>query len=485
MFKDHPKGLMVLFFTEMWERFSYYGMRGILILYMVASIREGGFGMDDTTAAAVYGLYTALVYLLALPGGWFADRIVGQREAVYYGGVLIAAGNFSLAVPILRDVFFPLGLVLIVIGTGLLKPNVSAIVGDLYPEKDAKRDAGFSIFYMGINIGAFFGPLVCGFLGETVNWHLGFLAAGIFMTLGLIQYKHNLKYFSDAGVLKVESVDEIDKAKKNLNSAVITLVLLALIIYLVHEFGIIEITLQGMAAATGIIIVSLAFLYFLYVLIFGGLDFVEKRRVIVIFFLFIGAALFWSGFEQAGSSMNLFADRYTDRMFFDFEIPASWFQSVGALLIIIFAPLFGALWVKLGTRNPSIPAKFGLGLILLGAGFMMLMWGSGFVSNDGPGVSPGWLISTYFLHTFGELCLSPVGLSSVTKLSPRPLVGQMMGTWFMGAALGNLIAGLVAGQFEKLPLPELFGNVAYLALGAGVVFLLITPFLKKMTGGIK
>jgi len=454
-------------------------------LYMVASIRNGGFGMDDTTAAAVYGLYTALVYLLALPGGWFADRIVGQRQAVFYGGVLIASGNFSLAIPVLREVFFPLGLVLIVVGTGLLKPNVSAIVGDLYPDKDAKRDAGFSIFYMGINIGAFFGPLVCGFLGENINWHLGFLAAGVFMILGLIQYKYNMRYFGDAGILKIESTDDIDKAKRNFNTGIIALILLTALIYLAYAFGVVDITLQGMAAATGIIIVSLAFLYFLYVLIFGHLDTVEKKRVIVIFFLFIGAALFWSGFEQAGSSMNLFADRYTDRMFFDFEIPASWFQSVGALLIIIFAPIFGALWVKLDKKNPSIPAKFGFGLILLGAGFVMLMWGSGFVNTDESGVSPGWLISTYFLHTFGELCLSPVGLSSVTKLSPRPLVGQMMGTWFMGAALGNLIAGLVAGQFESLPLPELFGNVAYIALGAGVVFLLLSPFLKKMTGGIK
>lgn len=485
MFRDHPKGLMVLFFTEMWERFSYYGMRGILILYMVASINEGGFGMDDTTAAAVYGLYTALVYLLALPGGWFADRIVGQRDAVFYGGSLIAAGNLCLAIPMWRDLFFPLGLVLIVIGTGLLKPNVSAIVGDLYPEKDAKRDAGFSIFYMGINIGAFFGPLVCGFLGENINWHLGFLAAGIFMIFGLIQYKYNLRYFGDAGVLKIESTEAVTKAKKNFKTGIIGLLLLTLIVYLVNDYGIIDITLQGMAAATGIVIVSLAFLYFLYVLIFGHLNIVDKRRVILIFFLFIGAALFWSGFEQAGSSMNLFADRYTDRMFLGFEVPASWFQSVGALLIIIFAPIFGALWVKLGDRNPSIPAKFGLGLILLGAGFMMLMWGSGFVSNDGPGVSPGWLISTYFLHTFGELCLSPVGLSSVTKLSPRPLVGQMMGTWFMGAALGNLIAGLVAGQFETLPLPELFGNVAYLALAAGAIFIFLSPLLKKLAGGIK
>jgi POT family proton-dependent oligopeptide transporter len=485
MFREHPKGLMVLFFTEMWERFSYYGMRGILILYMVASVSDGGFGMDDKTAAAIYGLYTALVYLLALPGGWIADRIIGQRVAVFYGGVLIAAGNISLAIPLFRDLFFPAGLILIVIGTGLLKPNVSAIVGDLYPEKDFKRDAGFSIFYMGINIGAFFGPLICGFLGETVNWHLGFLAAGVFMILGLIQYKYNLKYFGEAGLLNVISAERIIKTKQNFRNGFFALIGLIMSLYLLHAFGLISLTLQGLAAATGIIIVSLAFFYFLYVLIFGHLESVDKKRVIVIFFLFIGAALFWSGFEQAGSSMNLFAERYTDRMVFGFEAPASWFQSFGALFIIIFAPIFGSLWVRLGKRNPSIPVKFGLGLILLGAGFLVLMWGSTYTGDNLNGVTPFWLITTYLLHTFGELCLSPVGLSSVTKLSPKSLVGQMMGTWFMGAALGNLIAGLVAGQFETLPLPNLFGNVAYLSLAAGLLFLFLTPFLNKMTSGIK
>lgn len=485
MLKNHPKGLMTLFFTEMWERFSYYGARGILILYMVATIRDGGFGMDDATAAAIYGIYTALVYLLALPGGWFADKIVGQRQAVFYGGVFIAAGNLSLALPVFREVFFPTGLLLIVVGTGLLKPNVSAIVGDLYPDKDEKRDAGFSIFYMGINIGAFFGPLVCGFLGEDINWHLGFLAAGIFMILGLIQYKYNLKNFGDAGMLKVDSIDEIKQAKRNFGFGIIGITLLIILLYLANTFGIISMTLQGLAAATGIIIVSLAFIYFLYVLIFVKLNTVEKKRVVVIFFLFVGAALFWSGFEQAGSSMNLFAERHTDRMIFGWEMPASWFQSVGALFIIIFAPIFGSLWIRLANRNPSIPAKFGLGLLILGVGFLLLMWGSTFIGQNDYGVSPMWLITTYLLFTFGELCLSPVGLSSITKLSPRPLVGTMMGTWFMGAALGNLIAGLVAGQFGRLPLPELFGNVAYIVLGAGIVFLLLTPFLRKMTGGIK
>ncbi len=485
MFKEHPKGLMVLFFTEMWERFSYYGMRGILILYMVASLNEGGFGMDDTTAAAIYGLYTALVYLLALPGGWIADRILGQQKSVFYGGVLIAVGNLFLAIPTIREFFFPAGLTLVVLGTGLLKPNVSAIVGELYPEGGARRDAGFSIFYMGINVGALFGPLVCGILGEGVNWHLGFLAAGIFMALGLVQYKFNLKHFGEAGILKGQSDDAKAQAKRSFGYGIGAAVLLTVILSLAHSYGIVSLTLQGMAAATGVIILALAVFYFSYVIFFGGLETIEKKRVVVIFFLFIGAALFWSGFEQAGSSMNLFADRLTDRVVFGFDTPASWLQAINPLFIIIFAPIFGSLWVWLGNRNPSIPAKFGLGLILLGVGFLVMMWGATYTNPDGPGVSPGWLISTFFLHTCGELCLSPVGLSSVTKLSPKPLVGQMMGTWFMGAALGNLIAGLVAGQFETLPLPELFGNVAYISLAAGVVFLLLTPIIKKLTGGIK
>ena len=259
---------------------------------------------------------------------------------------------------------------------------------------------------------------------------------------------------------------------------ILSAIILTISLVIAHNIGILRITLDGIAAATGVIILLVALIYFLYVLIFGKLQLVEKKRVVVIFFLFIGAALFWSGFEQAGSSMNLFADRLTNRMFFGFEAPASWFQSFGALFIIIFAPVFGALWIKLGDKNPSIPAKFGLGLVLLGSGFLVLMWASTYINPDGPGVGPHWLITTYLLHTFGELCLSPVGLSSVTKLSPKPLVGQMMGTWFMGSALGNLIAGLVAGQFEKLPLVDLFGTVAFIAIGAGVLFFLLTPLLR-------
>ncbi len=482
MFKGHPRGLSVLFFTEMWERFSYYGMRGILVLFLTAAIEAGGYGMNTQTAGAIYGLYTALVYLLALPGGWIADNLLGQRQSVFVGGIIIAAGHFSMAIP-LQETFY-LGLILIVSGTGLLKPNVSAIVGELYPEGGARRDAGFSIFYMGINVGALVGPLVCGFLGEGINWHLGFAAAGVGMVMGLIQYKIGIKHFGESGVLREDASQRISQSKRNFFSGIGIIVLIALMLTILHNTAIIHLTLQGVAQWTGIIIVGLAILYFLYLLIFGKLDTGEKKRIIVIFFLFIGAALFWSGFEQAGSSMNLFAERLTDRMMFGFEAPASWLQSINPLFIIIFAPVFGSLWVGLANRakEPSIPAKFGLGLLLLGIGFLVLAWASGFASVENK-VTPMWLVLTYFLHTTGELCLSPVGLSSVTKLAPKHLVGQMMGIWFMGSALGNLIAGLLAGQFEAMPLPELFGMVFLISGGAGLLFLIFAKPIQKLAKG--
>ena len=478
----HPRGLKVLFFTEMWERFSYYGMRGILVLFMVNAAATGGFGMDAQTAGAIYGLYTALVYLLALPGGWIADRLIGQQRAVFIGGVIIAAGHFTMAFPY-RSTFF-VGLGLIILGTGLLKPNVSAIVGDLYADGDHRRDAGFTIFYMGINVGAFLGPLVCGYLGENVNWHLGFSAAGVGMVLGLIQYRLGLRHLKDAGTLAKRDAAAHRRDLRSLVRGLAGIAAVVVTISILQWLGVISLTLTGVAQATGVIIVSLAVAYFAWILIFGGLAALEKRRVIVIFFLFVGAALFWSGFEQAGSSLNLFAERLTDLNILGWEMPASWLQSIPALNIIVLAPLFAWIWVWLAAREPSIPTKFGLGLVFLGAGFFVIAWGATHASAGGPGVTPMWLIATYLLHTFGELCLSPVGLSSVTKLSPRRYVGQMMGIWFMGSALGNLIAGLLAGQFETLPLPQLFGWVMALSAGSGLLFLAFSKPIQRMIGDL-
>jgi POT family proton-dependent oligopeptide transporter len=478
----HPRGLSTLFFTEMWERFSYYGMRGLLILFLVASVETGGFGMTDATAAAIYGLYTASVYLMALPGGWIADRLLGQRRAVFVGGCIIAAGHFSMAIPTVPS--FYLGLCLIVIGTGLLKPNVSAMVGDLYPEGGSRRDAGFSMFYSGINLGAFLGPLVCGYLGEEINWHLGFGAAGVGMVFGLFQYSRGGRYLGTAGHRNTEGERSgaVSRAKRGLFIGLGVVAAVAVLLFLLDRSGVVNLTLQGVAQATGVVIVALALLYFASVLLFGRLSTADKKRVIVIFIFFVSAALFWSGFEQAGSSMNLFAERLTNRIFFGWEMPASWLQSVNSMFIILLAPVFGWIWLRLASRAPSTPAKFGYGLVFLAIGFLVMVWAA--LQTQGGAVKVGahWLVATYFLHTVGELCLSPVGLSSVTKLSPPRLVGQMMGTWFMGSALGNLIAGLVAGGSESMPLPELFGFVAKVTGVAGILLLVLAKPIRRLMG---
>ena len=477
----HPRGLSTLFFTEMWERFSYYGMRALLVLFMTNAVTTGGMGLDDVTATAIYGLYTAAVYVVALPGGWIADRLLGLRRAVFWGGTVIAAGHFTLAIP--NIIAFYAGLTLIVIGTGLLKPNISAIVGDLYPEGGARRDAGFSIYYMGINVGGLLGPLVCGYLGEAVDWHLGFGAAGVGMVLGLIQYSLGGRHLGTAGELRpeVQAPAKRAAAKRALLTTLEAVVGLALIAGTLQAVGAIRLSLVGFVDWTGLFIVSLAGFYLLYVVIFGGLTTVEKKRVGVIAVCFLAAACFWYGFEQAGSSMNLFADRLTDRMVGGWEMPASWLQSVNGVFIILLAPLFSALWIWLGSRNPSIPAKMAFGLVFLGVGFAVLAWGSVNATLENP-VSPAWLVVTYFIHTVGELCLSPIGLSSITRLSPARYVGQMMGIWFMGAALGNLVAGRVAGLIESLPMPQLFGTVTMFSVGTGLVLLLFSKPLKGWIG---
>ena len=478
----HPRGLSTLFFTEMWERFSYYGMRALLVLFMTDLVASGGLGMTDVTATAIYGLYTFAVYAVALPGGWIADRLTGQRRAVLIGGVVIAVGHLTLAIPTLAT--FYLGLVLIVLGTGLLKPNVSAMVADLYPEGGARRDAGFSLFYMGINVGAFVGPFVCGTLGETVNWHLGFSVAGVGMLLGLAQYVWGWRYLGDAGLLRHQDGDDPGRAWRSFWWGIGVVVASVLGVTLLQRGGVLSLSVLNVAQGTGITIAGLVVLYFLYIFLYGRLSNDERRRVALIPVLFVAAALFWSGFEQAGSSMNLFAERLTDRTVFGMEAPATWLQSVNPLFIILLAPVFGSLWVRLGSKNPSIPAKLAYGLLLLGLGFLVLAWGSTF-ATDGTLVSPMWLIVTYFFHTIGELCLSPVGLSSITKLAPKRLVGQMMGIWFMAAALGNLLAGLVAGLIESLALPQLFGAVGLIVAVGGVLMLLASGLIRRLAGDVR
>lgn len=484
----HPRGLATLFFTEMWERFSYYGMRALLVLFMTAATAGANPGLEFSVsmAAAVYGLYTFFVYVLALPGGWVADNIWGQRKAVFVGGSIIAAGHFTMAGPLIglpdQPCFF-LGLLLIVIGTGLLKPNVSTMVGDLYPEGGAGRDAGFSVFYMGINLGAFLGPILTGFLGENYNWHWGFSLAGIGMVLGLVQYRMGQRHLGAAGLL--DTTDRARLAAKTRRFYQIAGGVFGIIIvggYLLLQI----VALERLAAWLGYGVIAVAVAYFAYLLLLANHTALEKRRLLVIFWLFILAAIFWSGFEQAGSSLNLFAATLTDRVIGSWEVPASWLQSVNALFIIILAPVFGSVWLFLASikRNPSIPVKFALGLLGLAAGFFVIAWGA---ANASPTslVSPAWLVVMYFLHTVGELCLSPVGLSSITKLAPAGRVGQMMGVWFIGTALGNLFAGLVAGRLEDLPANALFGSVAMIIGAAGVVALVFYKPIRKLMGDVQ
>jgi POT family proton-dependent oligopeptide transporter len=487
-FFGHPSGLSTLFFTEMWERFSYYGMRAILVLYMVREVTHPsnpGLGYGDAHAAAIYGLYTSMVYLVTLAGGWIADNLWGQRKAVFVGGCIIAAGHFSLAVPS-RYTFF-LGLGLIIVGTGLLKPNISTMVGELYPEGGARRDAGFSIFYMGINLGAFLGPLLCGGIGESNNWHFGFSLAGIGMVLGLIQYKVGDKWLGSVGAYRGgDSAETLAGRARNMYAIFAAVVATIIVVAYMVATGVLALDLTTVAEVLGYSIVALAILYFAYLLLFGGHTALEKKRLLVIFWIFILAALFWSGFEQGGSSLNLFAERLTNRNIFGWEAPASWLQSINPVFIILFAPVFGWLWTWLAARNvnPSIPLKFALGLLGLAAGFFVISWGAANASETNL-ISPAWLVVTYFLHTVGELCLSPVGLSSITKLAPVNRLGQMMGVWFVAAALGNLFAGLVAGRLENLPPASLFSNVAMFTGAAGLVALLFSPAVRKLMGDVK
>ncbi|MEX2028741.1 MAG: peptide MFS transporter [Candidatus Curtissbacteria bacterium] len=488
-FMGHPRGLATLFFTEMWERFSYYGMRAILILYMTAEIVDGGLNLDDREAAAVYGLYTMFVYLLALPGGWLADRFFGLRKAVWYGGILIAIGHFSMAMPV--EVGFYIGLLFIVLGTGLLKPNISSIVGGLYRQNEpARRDAGFSIFYMGINIGAFIAPLIVGWLGENIDWHYGFGAAGIGMVMGLVQYKLTEKHLGDVGLSPEKSAGQTSEKKVRTqirNLILIFLIGLALLVWIIFN-EMILVNPVALANVSAYAIVGAFVSYFVYLLYFQNLTIDEKKKIGALTILFVFAALFWSGFEQAGSSLNLFADRYTDREIFGSLMPASWLQAANPLFIILLAPFVGALWINLARINlhPYTPVKFGFGLLFLGLGFAVMAWASMYVIQNTL-VLPSWLIFTYLFHTTGELCVSPIGLSAVTKLAPKRLVGQLMGVWFMSTAFGNLIAGLAAGAFDEKAisedaelLPRLFLNIVFVAAGSGTLLLILHKPITKL-----
>lgn len=489
-FFGHPGGLSTLFFTEMWERFSYYGMRAILTLYMTKSLVEGGLGFDERYASIIYATYVSSVWYLPLIGGWLADRLLGARRAVLIGGIVIACGHFSMAFNSLPT--FYAGLILIACGTGLLKPNISAMVGQLYSDEDKRRDAGFSIFYMGINLGAFLSPIVVGFLAQSqasrnfiasmgfdpnTAWHWGFAAAGVGMTLGLIQYVLGGKKL--AGVGNKPDTRVVTEAEPSVGVDYVTLILAVV-------GGVLGAGLGFYYGEAGV----LSALFPCVVGFFAGyligttrlLQGDEFKRVLVIFILFLFSILFWMTYEQAGSSLTLFADRLTETTLFGWQYPSSWFQAVPAIFVIIFAPIIGAVWQKLGDQQPSSPGKFTIGLFFAGIAFVVIAFAS-MLAGTGR-VSPMWLVIVYFLQTIGELCLSPVGLSTVTKLSPARMVGLMLGVWFLSISIGSYIAGLTTRLFvgnDTAVLTRAFGLFAGITLLAAIILAVLTPLIKRMT----
>ncbi len=493
-FFGHPRGLSTLFFTEMWERFSYYGMRALLILLMTAPVAAGGLGFDTSKAGPIYALYVSSVYLLSLPGGWVADRVLGLRRAVFAGGVVIMLGHICLAVPSMGT--FYVGLVLIAIGTGLLKPNVSALVGKLYPPDDVRRDAGYSIYYMGINTGAFVAPILTGWLAQGdafkgmlasmgisahASWHWGFGAAAVGMFLGLVQYTVGGKHLSPDGLRPVRPTDPAAAAKVDRQvrlAGLATLGVVALGGALVLT-GAVALDAEAISRNFKWVLFAITAAFFAWLFLAGEWTREERKRLLVITVLFVAATVFWMAYEQAGSTLNLFAERNTGNSALGFAFPASWYQSLPPLFIILFAPVFAALWLRLGHRNPSSPAKFSVGLLLLGIGFA-LMIGAATVAASGVRVSPMWLVLSYLFQTLGELCLSPVGLSAMSKLAPARVAGLVFGVWFLASAVGNYLAGMAASVYETMPLPTLFTLVTATAVGTGLVLALLVRPIRRM-----
>jgi POT family proton-dependent oligopeptide transporter len=441
-FFGHPRGLATLFFTEMWERFSYYGMRAFLLFYMVTPVANGGLGFTDAEGTSLYGTYTGSAWGAAILGGIVADRMIGQYRSVLYGGILIMLGHLSLVFQALP--FFYAGLALIVIGTGLLKPSVSTLVGSLYPQGDPRRDAGFSIFYMGINSGAMLGPIIAGYIAQKIDWHLGFGCAAIGMALGLLQYVFDKRHLAPA-LQRME-------AEKRMQAAA-------------------PVAQVSAASSSGTVL--------------GFLP-AEWSRIAAIVVLFLFASLFWAGYEAAGSSLALFADRNTDLHILGLEFPSSWFQVLQPFFVIVLAPIFAWVWIRLGPREPSVPVKFALGLLFMGLAFViMLPAGAAVAADNTLRVSVWWLIMWNLFSEFGELCLSPVGLSAITKLSPARIVGLMMGVWFLSLAVGNKLSGWMAGLISTMSFVgvlEWMGGI--LVVAAVVMFVLVKP-VRRLMGDVR
>ncbi|GAC13302.1 peptide MFS transporter [Aliiglaciecola lipolytica] len=478
-FFGHPGGLQTLFYTEMWERMSYYGMRALLVLFMTASIQEEGMAITVASATAIYGLYTGAVYFMGLPGGWIADRLIGSQKAVWYGGIIIMCGHIVLAIPASWSFF--IGLILVVLGTGLLKPNVGILVGQLYSPEDQRRDAGYTIYYMGINLGSLIGYFVCGWLQVNAGYHYAFGAAAVGMAIGLIQYRATIGRLGGVGaepLLKMTPAGE----KKSWTVIAVFLVGISVLTFAMMT-GLLTIDPVTLAQYVAIAITVVFLAYYAGIYAFGNLSHDEKRTLGALFVVCLASIFFWSGFEQAGSSLNLFGRDYTDRMIGSFEIPPAWFQSANSFFIITLSPFFAALWVNLGKRmiTPSYGIKCAIGLVIMATGFIVMFFAAQ-IAASGLKAAPYFLVATYFLHTVGELCLSPVALAAVSKLSPKRFAGQMMGVFVLTYSIGNVTAGLLAGGLDPdnlSDMPNLFWGIGQITVAAALVVGLLTLKTRK------
>lgn len=490
--EGHPTGLYSLFFTEMWERFSYYGMRALLTLFLTAQLVTGGFGLDRTESLAVYGIFTALVYLTPILGGWFSDNILGQRKSILIGGITMAIGQFMLAASSSefliqgldeRKHFFYLGLGVLILGNGFFKPNISTIVGDLYDNDDPRKDGGFTIFYMGINIGAFLSPFVAGTLGEKVGWPWGFVAAGVGMLIGVLWFHFRRNTLEGLGL----PPKAIKEGRPDLNNRDWIDIILYTVVNVAVVFGIM--TFWGSTDDTVHSIVIWLFggagaLFIAFSIFKGTNGSTEWSRVIVILILAFFNIVFWAGFEQAGGTFNLFAEENTNRMVGGFQIPTTWFQNVNPIAIVTLAPIFSILWIKLASKklNPRTPIKFAMAMFIGAIAFYIMTMAAN-LAKDGTLVSPMWLVVVYVLLTCGELMLSPIGLSMVTKLAPHKIVSIMMGVWMASFALGNYLAATLEHILTKYDW-ELYPFITMLMVGSGVGLLILSPFLNKSMKGI-
>jgi len=443
-FFGHPIGLRTLFLTEMWERMSYYGMRALLVLYMTGAITgfNPGLGWSAVDANAIYGIYVGMVYFMVVPGGWLADNILGHQKAVLIGAVIIAMGHFTLALPLTQTFF--LGLILIVLGTGLLKGNISTIVGNLYVDNDDRRESGYTIFYMSINIGSTLGFLICSYLGEKIGWHYGFGAAGVGMSFGVYQYIKYRHLLGSAGANPNSMPDE--KRSKLIKWTKISLIGMFIVIG-TGLLGLISIEPRLFAENFAYFLTIIAGLYFIYLFLLAGLNADEKKNLLLLFILFIGAAAFWSGFDQSASSLSIFARDYTDLSIGSFIIPIGWLQFANPILVVIFAPIFAGIWAHLGriNMNPSLPLKLAIGLLFMAFSFIIMIYAVNLAMVSAP-VGMQWLLITYAIQTWGELALSPIGLAAFSRYSPKRYMGQMFGLWFLASAIGGVLAGLLGGD---------------------------------------